>query len=53
MGVVGVAMLRFPAAAGARVLLVGTYQGIKGQYTSITAAVKAAKPGDWILIGAG
>ena len=53
LGVVGVAMLCFPAAAGARVLLVGTYHGIKGQYTSITAAVKAAKPGDWILIAPG
>jgi hypothetical protein len=35
------------------VLLVGTYNGIKGGYTSIQAAVNAAKPGDWILIGPG
>jgi hypothetical protein len=39
--------------SGANVLLVGTYQGHKGQYTSIQAAVNAAKPGDWILIGPG
>ena len=40
-------------AAGARVLRVGTYHGIRGQYTSIQAAVDAAKPGDWILIAPG
>jgi hypothetical protein len=36
-----------------RVLRVGVYHGIKGQYTSIQAAVNAAKPGDWILIAPG
>jgi len=36
-----------------RVLLVGTYHGIRGQYSSIQAAVNAAKAGDWILIGPG
>ena len=36
-----------------KVLLVGTYHGIRGQYTSIQAAVDAAKPGDWILVGPG
>ncbi len=35
------------------VLLVGTYHGKKGAYSSIQAAVNAAKPGDWILIGPG
>ena len=40
-------------AASARVLLVGTYKGIAGQYNSIQAAVDAAHPGDWILIGPG
>ncbi len=40
-------------AAGAKVLRVGTYRGVKGQYTTIQAAVDAAKPGDWILIGPG
>ena len=40
-------------AASAKVLLVGTYHGIRGQYSSIQAAVDHAKPGDWILIGPG
>ena len=40
-------------AAGARVLRVGTYKGIPGQYHSIQAAVNAAGPGDWILVGPG
>ena len=35
------------------VLLVGEYNGIPGQYSSIQAAVDAAHPGDWILIGPG
>ncbi|MGH3564326.1 MAG: hypothetical protein ACRDTN_21750, partial [Mycobacterium sp.] len=41
-----------PPAPG-RVLLVGSYQGIAGQYSSIQAAVDAAQPGDWVLIGPG
>jgi hypothetical protein len=41
------------SGASAKVLLVGTYHGIKGHYTSIQAAVRAAKPGDWILVGPG
>jgi hypothetical protein len=41
------------SAAGARVLRVGTYHGIPGQYKSIQAAVNAAHPGDWILIAPG
>jgi hypothetical protein len=41
------------SAASAKVLLVGTYHGIHGQYKSLQAAVNAAKPGDWILIGPG
>ena len=40
-------------SAAAKVLRVGSYHGIRGQYSSIQAAVKAAKPGDWILIGPG
>jgi hypothetical protein len=39
--------------AAARVLRVGTYRGISGQYKSIQAAVDAARPGDWILVGPG
>lgn len=40
-------------AANTDVLRVGTYTGIPGQYTSIQAAVTAAKPGDWILVAPG
>ena len=56
-GIVGalVAILSMVAApaAGARVLRVGTYHGVRGQYESIQAAVDAAKPGDWVLIAPG
>lgn len=45
------------AAAGAkghgRVLLVGTFHGKRGRYSTIQAAVDASKPGDTILIGPG
>ncbi len=41
------------ASAGARVLLVGKYHGIPGQYRTVQAAVKASEPGDWILVGPG
>jgi hypothetical protein len=46
-------VLGLASTAAARVLRVGTYHGIRGQYSSIQAAVTAAKPGDWILIGPG
>jgi hypothetical protein len=36
-----------------KVLLVGTYHGKAGRYASIQAAVNAARPGDWILVGPG
>lgn len=36
-----------------RVLLVGSYAGHAGQYRTIQAAVNAARPGDWILVGPG
>src|SRR5665213_158137 len=39
--------------ASARVLRVGTYHGIRGQYTTIQAALKAAHANDWILVGPG
>jgi hypothetical protein len=42
-----------PALASPRVLLVGTYHGIKGQYRTLQAAVNAAKPYDYILVGPG
>ena len=35
------------------VLLVGTFHGHAGTYTSIQAAVDAARPGDWILVAPG
>jgi hypothetical protein len=40
-----------PSARG--VLRVGTYEGKKGPCKTIQEAVKAAAPGDWILIGPG
>jgi len=40
-------------AAGPNVLRVGTYNGMAGTYTSIQAAVDAAKPGDWVLVAPG
>ena len=45
-----------PSATGhvsSKVLLVGTFDGHRGQFTSIQAAVNAARPGDWILIAPG
>ena len=43
-----------PAAKPAhRVLLVGVYHGIRGRYATLQAAVDAAHPGDWILVGPG
>ncbi len=41
------------AGGSGRVLLVGTYRGHAGRYSSIQAAVDAAKPGDWILVAPG
>ncbi len=40
-------------AATPKVLRVGTYKGIPGQYKTIQAAVKAAKPYDIILVAPG
>ena len=43
-----------PLAGGTpRVLQVGTYRGKAGGFSTIQAAVNAALPGDWILIGPG
>ena len=47
------ATLTFVPPAAARVLRVGSYRGIPGQFKTIQAAVDAAKPNDWILIGPG
>jgi hypothetical protein len=58
LAVIAAAVAAVPGTAAAkgtanRVLRVGTYRGIPGQFRSIQAAVDAAKPGDWILIGPG
>jgi hypothetical protein len=39
--------------AAARVLRVGTFNSSSGEFHSIQAAVDAANPGDWILVGPG
>jgi hypothetical protein len=41
------------SGAGARVLRVGVFKSIPGQFHSIQAAVNAARPGDWILVAPG
>lgn len=47
-------VLSSPVSANqARVLRVGTWNGIRGQYSSIQAAVRAARPGDWVLVAPG
>jgi hypothetical protein len=51
LAVVGAGCLA--AVAQGRVLRVGTWNAIAGQYQTIQAAVSAAKPGDWILVGPG
>ncbi|MGN6168880.1 MAG: hypothetical protein ACTHQQ_12035 [Solirubrobacteraceae bacterium] len=55
VGLVSVLAAATASVAGAkpRVLTVGTYRHIDGQYETIQAAVNAARPGDWILIGPG
>ena len=40
-------------AGGVRVLRVGTWHGIAGQYSTIQSAVNAAQPGDWVLVAPG
>lgn len=41
------------APSSGRVLLVGTFRGVKGAFSSIQAAVDEATKGDWILIAPG
>jgi len=43
----------FASPHTANVLRVGTYHGVPGQFTSIQDAVRAAKEGDWVLVGPG
>jgi hypothetical protein len=50
---VAASLLAAAAPAAARVLRVGTYHGSHGQFHSIQAAIDAAHPGDWILVGPG
>jgi hypothetical protein len=40
-------------ASSPQVLRVGSFHGNAGQFQTIQAAVNAAQPGDWILIGPG
>jgi hypothetical protein len=40
-------------ATGPKVLLVGTFNGMPGSYSTIQSAVDMAMPGDWILIAPG
>ncbi len=50
------AILMLASSAGARtarVLRVGVYKGVSGQFGSIQAAIDAARPGDWVLVGPG
>ena len=56
--ILGTAISSTPASGavqkrGPRALRVGTYKGVKGKFKSIQAAVDAARPGDWILVGPG
>lgn len=41
------------STTSSHVLLVGTYNGKRGGYSTIQAGVDAAHPGDWILVGPG
>lgn len=50
----GVAYASTPSTAHQpKVLLVGTYAGVRGQYQTLQAAVTAARAGDWILVAPG
>jgi len=58
LGCGALALAASPGAAATnswntKVLLVGTFHGKAGQFTTIQAAVNAARPGDWILVGPG
>jgi len=39
--------------SGGSVLLVGTFDGHSGHFKTIASAVRAARPGDWILVAPG
>ena len=48
-----VSMSQVGPTVGGKVLLVGTFNGVPGQFGTIQAAVNAAQPGDWILVAPG
>jgi hypothetical protein len=53
-GLVAFAALALCATpAGARVLRVGTFHGVRGDFRTIQAAVDHARRGDWILVAPG
>jgi hypothetical protein len=53
--IAGLAAAIAPAALARtpHVLRVGSYKNVAGQYKSVQAAINAAKPGDWVLVGPG
>jgi hypothetical protein len=53
LATVGIADAATTSGTQHKVLLVGTYDGIPGQFSSLQAAVDAASPGDWILVAPG
>ncbi len=48
-----VGMAPVGSTIGGRVLTVGTFDGMAGQYATVQSAVDAAQPGDWILVAPG
>src|SRR5436190_12888644 len=50
---IAVLALAAPSLAQAKVLRVGRWHGVQGQFKTIQAAVDAAHKGDWILVGPG
>ncbi len=53
LGVIAAMAAAAPALGHHRVLRVGAYHGVSGQFKTIQSAVDHARPGDWILIGPG
>ncbi len=47
------ALLASVSAPAPRVLRVGSWNGVAGDFSTIVDAVHAAQPGDWILVGPG
>jgi len=53
VGALGAGPLAAHAQTTPHVWRVGTWNGIAGQFSTIQAAVSAAAPGDWVLVGPG